>query len=92
MKPAIVFREGCSGHFLYALITNHPAESVKFRMADRYENAQSDIYLTHQTNYAQHKKMFHPLLRILPTKKIYNVIYNIFMKKTLKIYKILRKK
>jgi len=83
MKPAIVFREGCSGHFLYALITNHPAESVKFRMADRYENAQSDIYLTHQTNYAQHKKMFHPLLRILPTKKIYNVIYNIFMKKTL---------
>ena len=83
MKPAIVFREGCSGHFLYALITNHPADSVNFRMADYHENAQSNIYLTHQVNYDYHKTLFDPLLRILPTKKIYNVIYNIFMKKTL---------
>lgn len=80
MIPAIVFREGHSGHFLQSVILDRPAELAKFRMADNFQNTK-EIFLTHNTNLELDK--FDPVYRILPTNNIYNAIYNIFMKKTL---------
>ena len=80
MIPAIVFREGHSGHFLQSVILDRPADSVKFRIADNFQNA-SGIFLTHNKNLDTDK--FNPIYRILPTHRIYNAIYNIFMKKML---------
>lgn len=80
MIPAIVFREGHSGHFLRSVILNDSADSAKFRMSDNFQNP-NGIFLTHNTNLVPNK--FDPVFRILPTKNIYNAIYNNFMKKVL---------
>jgi hypothetical protein len=82
MIPAIVFREGHSGHFLQAVILDRPAESAGYRMTDYYQNINSKVFLTHNTESVDRSK-FSPVFRILPTYNIYNAIYNIFTKKIL---------
>lgn len=82
MKVAILYREGHSGSFLYAVLTNRSAKRAKFRMLDHYEMTDQPIFLTHNIDRID-KTQFDCILRILPSKNIYNAIYNIFMKKTL---------
>jgi hypothetical protein len=82
LKATIIFREGHSGNFLRAVLLNHLASVADFRIDD-YLNSNLNginILLTHDPNNAVGADC---VFRILPTRKIYNPIYNIFMKKTL---------
>jgi hypothetical protein len=82
MKAVIVFREGHSGHFLKSVILDHPATVADFRINDCLRSQQNgiNVVLTHDPSHAQDSDL---VFRILPTRKIYNAIYNIFMKKVL---------
>lgn len=81
MKVIIVFREGHSGNFLKNLIQGKGVPN--FRIYDRKAMLESWVHLTHDVDYEFHRDRYDLVLRILPQKKIYNSIYNIFMKKTL---------
>jgi hypothetical protein len=82
MKTVVVFREGYSGHFLRAVILNHPSTVANFRIDDRLLSHNKELYvqLTHDTHAISNTDR---IFRILPTRKIYNPIYNNFMKKIL---------
>lgn len=82
MKTIIVFREGHSGHFLRAVLLNDPATVANFRINDylSVEKYGINIQLTHDPMDILN---YDCVFRILPTRKIYNAIYNIFMKKML---------
>jgi hypothetical protein len=82
MTTLIVFREGCNGHYLQAIVENYPSDQARFRMADD-NHSQKLTCLTHEVNFQSHVEKFKNALRILPDKKIYNAIYNNFMKKML---------
>lgn len=77
MSAAIVFREGQSGNYLASLIRGD--SSINFRVRDR--GSSSSLHLTHVIDYEFHSVKYNPLVRILPDKKIYNAVYNNFMKK-----------
>lgn len=82
MIPAIVFREGHSGHYFASLVIGRGKPS--FRMSDHFSvYCKDQIFLTHQVDYKKHIEEYNPVVRILPNKKIYNAIYNNFMKKVL---------
>jgi hypothetical protein len=82
MNVAIVFCEGHSGHFLRAVILNHPSSVAAMRISDQLDNSCNglSIQLTHNVHDTLGSDC---VLRILPTRNIYNAIYNIFMKKIL---------
>jgi hypothetical protein len=82
MKATIVFCEGHSGNFLRSVLLNHSASVADFRINDCLNNSQNgiNILLTHDPNNVVGVDC---VFRILPTRKIYNPIYNIFMKKVL---------
>jgi hypothetical protein len=80
MNCVIVFRQGHSGHFLLSVILNYPASAAKFRMSDYHQTLYPGIHLTHNPDVTKHPGT---AFRILPTDKIYQAIYNIFMKKIL---------
>jgi len=82
MKAVIAFCEGHSGHFLRSIILNQPSSVASFRISDQLRHSRDgiDIRLTHDAdNISESDCVF----RILPTRNIYNAIYNIFMKKIL---------
>lgn len=81
-KIVIVFCEGHSGHFLRSIILNHPASVASFRIWDNLDHSRNgvEVLLTHNVDDALASDC---AFRILPTHKIYNAIYNIFMKKVL---------
>lgn len=81
MSTVLVFREGCSGHFVQAVLEEHGPEHVSYRMP---ENSQTNkIFVTHKVDTEFHNSQYDLALRILPDKKIYNAIYNNFSKKLL---------
>jgi hypothetical protein len=79
MTPAVIFREGHSGHYFATLVAGQG--QIAFRVPET--NNTNGVYLTHTVDYETHSKTFSPLLRILPHKKVYNAVYNIFVKKML---------
>jgi hypothetical protein len=82
MKAVVVFREGHSGNFLRSVILNHPVDVAEFRINDYLNSSLNGIsvLLTHDPKHAPDADY---VFRILPTRKIYNPIYNVFMKKVL---------
>jgi len=82
MKTVIVFCEGHSGHFLRSVILNHPVAVASFRIPDNLDSSRDgiDVRLTHDPGDIVDSDC---VFRILPTRNIYNAIYNIFMKKVL---------
>lgn len=95
MKVCILFRAGHSGNYIQSLIEDKPID-VQFRI-DPYnpqltkELLESDIsyindnqcVLLHTVPSREFLKKFDLVLRILPTKNLYNPIYNNFHKKIL---------
>jgi len=79
MKPALVFREGQSGHYFATLVAGQG--QISFRIEEK--NNVDTMYLTHNVDYVTQSNTFSPLLRILPCTHIYNAIYNNFVKKML---------
>lgn len=81
MKKLLVHREGQSGRFFLTLLENLPLDAISFRISDHYQSKVHKLCITHEIDFEKHSKQYDLVLRILPTKKIYPVVYNNFMKK-----------
>jgi hypothetical protein len=77
MSTLLVFREGCCGRFVQAVVEESNAD-VGYRMPD---HASQKLFATHVVDVDSHCQQFDLVLRILPDKNIYNAIYNNFSKK-----------
>jgi hypothetical protein len=82
MSTLVIFREGSSGQYFKALVEEYPVSGVSAKMQPPLLDSPL-VELSHTVDYVSQNQNFDQILRILPDKRIYNIIYNNFTKKLL---------